>query len=126
MNQWNVITKNLTSKRNTFIYNIDPFGARNGRDRCDLPTESIRFEDWKLIVGCPGLLTDWYDLKNFTNPDITKRDRGIKLSISEVDPSCLNPLSETNFLYYFLFNIKGNLITINFFQIYVYYLILYF
>ena len=108
MNQWKAITKNLTSKRNTFIYNIDPFGSSNGRERCDLPTESIRFEDWKLIIGCPGFLTDWYDLKNFSTPDVSNRDRGIKLSISDVNPNCLNPLNQTNSLNYFLFNIKGN------------------
>ena len=26
MNMWNEITKNLTSKRDSFIYSIDPFG----------------------------------------------------------------------------------------------------
>jgi hypothetical protein len=100
---------------------------------CKLPTESIRFEltftlnsiivihpinfylsrvgDWKIIRGCPGLLTDWYNLTNF-DPSNSKTDAGIELALKN-DPSlnCLDSSKPTNSTYfYFLFNIKGNFI----------------
>ena len=64
--------------------------------------------DWKIIRGCPGLLTDWYNLSNY-NPDSSPVDAGIELALTN-DPSagCLDPARPVNStFFYFLFNIKG-------------------
>ena len=69
-----------------------------------------RLDDWKLIRGCPGILTDWYNLTYFDTPDISHRDIGHTLSIS-YDPkseNCINHKSNVTFQYY-LFNIDGGL-----------------
>ena len=49
VSQWHNIINNLKSKRESFIYNIDPFGNKHFSDLCDSPTESIRFEYFYLI-----------------------------------------------------------------------------
>lgn len=61
-------------------------------------------DDWKLIKGCPGLMTDWYNLTDF-NPDTNQIDFGESLSISNDAPSCVNKHGLNSF--YFLFNLKG-------------------
>jgi hypothetical protein len=67
-----------------------------------------RVGDWKLIRGCAGLLTDWYNLTDFNHQKIN-RDEGIRLSLTDdKTKNCLKtdslPDSTHN---YFLFNIKG-------------------
>lgn len=43
MNQWNSIKLNQISRRDWFIYNIDPYGNKeNSKIKCDTATESIR------------------------------------------------------------------------------------
>lgn len=66
----------------------------------------IRVQDWKLIRGCPGLLTSWYNLTSFNLPEEVL-DKGIELSISdENSETCLDPENKSP-KRYFLFNIKG-------------------
>ena len=46
VNQWDSIRNNLKSKRDSFIYNIDPFGVvqttNENAYNCDTSTEAIR------------------------------------------------------------------------------------
>jgi len=101
VNQWHVITKNLDSRRKAFIYNIDPVGNLG----CSKSTEAVRDGDWKLIKGCPGVFTDWYNLTEF---DLTKYKQfyGINMSISFESSTCVDNNKPARFAY-FLFNIKG-------------------
>jgi len=101
VNQWDVITKNLDSRRKAFIYNIDPVGNLG----CSKLTEAVRDGDWKLIKGCPGIYTDWYNLTEF---DLTKYQEfnGINMSISYENPTCVDK-TKPAISAYFLFNIKG-------------------
>jgi hypothetical protein len=69
---------------------------------------NIRLDDWKLVRGCPGLLTDWYNLTDFNTPELNHRDHGQFLSLA-YDPeskTCLNENSNLTNEYY-LFNIKS-------------------
>ena len=132
VNQWDSILKNRPSKRNSFIYTIDPLGCRrNANDKCDDSTEAIRLiadqfiwsdlyvydvylfrvGDWKLIRGCPGLYTGWYNFTDY-NPDLSLNhlDRGIELSISYEDNITCQHKDRSNPKRYFLFNIKGTII----------------
>ena len=43
VNQWDAIWQNAPSKRTSFIYNIDPYGAKFAANRCYTSTESIRY-----------------------------------------------------------------------------------
>ncbi|CAF0746120.1 unnamed protein product [Brachionus calyciflorus] len=106
VNQWNSIIENLESKRNSFIYNIDPIGNRQGSKLCNTSSEAIRVDNWKLIKGCPGLLTDWYNLSNF-DIDYTINEFGEFLSLNSSRQTCLSEVSdkENN---YFLFNLKDD------------------
>jgi hypothetical protein len=66
----------------------------------------IRVEEWKLIKGCAGTYTDWYNLNNFTHE--YSRAKGHELSISTKTQNCLNPENLKNSTFsYFLFNIKS-------------------
>lgn len=100
VNQWDSITKNKPSKRNSFIYSIDPLGNLG----CSKFTEAIRDGDWKLIKGCPGIYADWYNLKEF---DMSKYRsyEGVNMSISYTDASCIDS-KKSSVSSYFLFNIK--------------------
>lgn len=109
VNQWETILNNRPSKRNSFIYNIDPLGSRRSyKHHCSTPTEAIRVDDWKLIRGCPGLYTGWYNLTDY-EPDLSldNLDLGIELSIShENNQTCLRK-NRINPKRYFLFNLKS-------------------
>lgn len=101
VNQWDAITNNLNSRRETFIYNIDPIGNLG----CSKFTEAIRDADWKLIKGCPGIYTDWYNLTEF---DLNKYHEyhGINMSISYESASCVDDKPAK--FSYFLFNINDD------------------
>ena len=44
VNQWEAIKSNGPSKRDSFIYSIDSYGARkNLNEHCETSTEAIRF-----------------------------------------------------------------------------------
>ncbi|KAH9488859.1 hypothetical protein Btru_059293 [Bulinus truncatus] len=47
--QWRMISRGLRSTREEFVYDIEPSGRG-----------AIRFGDYKLIVGRPGMHNDWY------------------------------------------------------------------
>lgn len=70
---------------------------------CDKFTEAIRDGDWKLIKGCPGIFTDWYNLTEF---DLSKYHEyhGINISVSYESDTCVD--DKPAVYSYFLFNIK--------------------
>ncbi|XP_074648033.1 arylsulfatase B-like [Tubulanus polymorphus] len=54
---WSNVINNKTSSRNSFVYNIDDI-FKNG---------AIRDGNYKLIVGNPGHLNDWYPVPKLSN-----------------------------------------------------------
>ncbi|KAL5004414.1 hypothetical protein ScPMuIL_017870 [Solemya velum] len=61
LNQWPSISTGSKSARSEFIYNLDDcLPAQQGR-------AAIRIGDYKLMVGNPGLYSDWYRPEQITD-----------------------------------------------------------
>ena len=66
-----------------------------------------RSGDWKLIKGCPGFFTGWYNTSYFGS-DYGPMDKGVSLALSDDSVDCLAPTGKVNSTFdYFLFDIKS-------------------
>lgn len=69
INHWPEISTQTKTTRTQFIYNIDPYGAAGTPY---IASQAVRYGDYKLISGCPGLLSDIYQQTNkVANPKTT-------------------------------------------------------
>jgi arylsulfatase I/J len=70
INHWPQISTQTATTRSQFIYNINPYGL-GGTPYIE--TQAVRYGDYKLISGCPGLLSDIYQQTNkVANPRTTQ------------------------------------------------------
>ncbi|XP_048241370.1 arylsulfatase B-like [Haliotis rufescens] len=89
MDHWEDIVKHDVTRRTEFIYNLDDVRAR-----VDDGHAAIRYGDYKLIQGSPGLYDGWYLPDNTTN----------RTELNYSQP--LDPETPSNS--YWLFNLKDD------------------
>ncbi|KAK7476922.1 hypothetical protein BaRGS_00031861 [Batillaria attramentaria] len=100
VNQWDMLSTGGDSKREEFVYNIDTI----------LNSTAIRYKDYKLMTGSPGIFNDWYplpkdDVAMPPSPEyfddgqladvVSKKKRNPRLYNIRLDPEERNDLSET-------------------------------